>query len=370
MQIFGGKRSRVVDENPGPERSASDEEEPEFRDAGDKYRRRTVGLQQLSLPLMLSAIIVVFGISHPDTFLTMVTLRSISAEQGITVIMALSLVAPLASGTIDASIGGTMGLSMIVVAYAQAVMSLNPIIAVVLATLVGLLIGAVNALAVVRFQVHSFIATIAMSSILAGTVRWVSGGQDIVSGYSVVGSKTSGFSAAFLTFGRWKFLTISAPFYYMLAISILLAYFLRHRRTGRYLYAIGSNSEAARLAGVRNNRYIALGLILSGLTASFAGILLMARLGIGSVQAGPNYLLPAFAAVFLGATQSRTGTVNVIGTVFGVYMLATGVHGLQLLGAEHWVGNLFNGAALIVAVAISKRVQTTRGIDPGFQVRV
>ena len=94
---------------------------------------------------------------------------------------------------------------------------------------------------------------------------------------------------------------------------------------------------------------------LSGLVAAFAGVVLAAQLGSASPDVGGPYLLPAFSAVFLGATQVFPGRVNVPGTLIAIFLLATGVKGLQLAGAPGYVNDLFNGAALIIAVALAAR---------------
>jgi ribose transport system permease protein len=89
--------------------------------------------------------------------------------------------------------------------------------------------------------------------------------------------------------------------------------------------------------------------------AAFAGVVLAAKLGTGNPTSGPPYLLPAFSAVFLGATQIKAGRVNVLGTLIAIYLLATGVKGLQLAGAPVFLNDLFNGLALILAVALAAR---------------
>jgi ribose transport system permease protein len=106
---------------------------------------------------------------------------------------------------------------------------------------------------------------------------------------------------------------------------------------------------------VRVERLIFSSFVTSGTLAALAGVILAAQIGTADVSSGPPYLLPAFAAVFLGATQIRAGRVNVIGTLVAIFLLATGVTGLQLAGAPVYVEDLFNGAALIVAVALAVR---------------
>jgi ribose transport system permease protein len=214
---------------------------------------------------------------------------------------------------------------------------------VVVTLISGALIGAANGFSVVVLRVNSFIATLAMSSILAAIVTWISGGDQIV----------TGISAHFMAVGQNELFGLALPVFYMLALALVLYFVLEHTPFGRYLFAVGDNVEATRLAGIRTGRITFASLVVSGLLASLAGVVLCMRLGSASLDAGNPYLLPAFAAAFLGSTQLRPGRVNVWGTLLAVYLLATGVKGLQLAGAASWVEPLFNGTALLVAVAVA-----------------
>jgi ribose transport system permease protein len=146
----------------------------------------------------------------------------------------------------------------------------------------------------------------------------------------------------------------------MLAIALALWYVLERTPTGRRVYATGGNVNAARLAGVRTSRVIIVSLMTCGAIAAIAGILNSAQLATGDPTIGPGYLLPAYAAAFLGSTQFQGGRYNIWGTVVAVYVLAVGVKGLQLAGAPVWIPDLFNGVALILAVGMSKYQGTAR----------
>ena len=144
-------------------------------------------------------------------------------------------------------------------------------------------------------------------------------------------------------------------------LSFIAWWFLDHTPAGRYLYAIGGNVEAARLSGVRTNRWIWTSLTISGTVAGVAGVL-FASLSGPSLGFGQTLLLPAFAAVFLGSTQLSPGRFNVWGTLLAIFVLATGATGLQLLSGAQWVSDLFNGLALIgaVALAVNRQSRATR----------
>jgi ribose transport system permease protein len=142
--------------------------------------------------------------------------------------------------------------------------------------------------------------------------------------------------------------------YLMLAVGLVVWYVLERTPAGRRVYATGGSIEAARLTGVRTSTVIVLALCTCGLIAALCGVIVASRVGAGEPTTGPGYLLPAFSAAFLGSTQFRGGRFNVWGTIVAVYVLATGVKGLQLAGAPVWIPDLFNGVALLVAVGLAK----------------
>jgi ribose transport system permease protein len=311
--------------------------------------RVTLGLDRFSGLYVFAALIVVFGLWIPDLFLTTSNLRSIAGDQAVTAILAFGLIIPLAAGVFDLSIAGIMGFSSVVVMWGEN-HGHNAALSAMVAILAGTLIGVLNGFVVVKLNVDSFIATLGMGSVLAAGAYWVTNGQQIV----------TGISPSFIEFGTRQWLNIPAPVYYMAALALVLWFFLEFRPAGRYLYAVGGNLNAARLAGVRVNRVIFTALVAGGTIAGFAGVILAAKLGTGNPDSGPPYLLPAFTAVFLGATQiKRGGRVNVLGTLIAIFLLASGVKGLQLAGAPVYVNDLFNGLALIIAVALAARTKRT-----------
>jgi ribose transport system permease protein len=304
----------------------------------------TLGLDRFSGLYVWAVLIIVFAIWVPDTFLRVNTVTAILGDQAITAMLALGIIIPLAAGVFDLSFAGVAGASVAVTAWAQ-VEGYNPVVASLLALVVATAVGAINGFVVVGLKVNSFIATLGMSSLLLALTYWITDGKQIV----------SGFSDRFLELGTLQVLGIPLPFYVMLLLAAVVYVVIEYLPVGRYLYASGGNPVAARLAGVRVNRIVFGSLVTSSLVAGLAGVVLAARLGTASPDIGPSYLLPAFSAVFLGSTQIKPGRVNVIGTLLAIYLLATGVKGLQLAGAPVYVDDLFNGAALIIAVALAAR---------------
>ena len=293
-------------------------------------------------------LLIVFFSLTTDQFLTATTLRTVASEQAVTALLAMGLTIALAAGAFDLSVGAGMGFAGVVVARLMVDAELSPVFAVVLALLVMGIVGGINAVIVVKAKVTPIIATLGMGSILAAATFVVSDNQNII-----------GLPQGFRSIADRQIFSFPIPTVYVLVVAMVLWYLLEWTPFGRRLYATGGGEEVARLAGVRTSRYMSLAFVMAAVIAGAAGIIVTSRLGTGSPDVGPTYLLPAFAACFLGATQFRPGRFNIWGTLLAVYLLATGVKGLVYMGADFWVPDLFNGVALIVAVALSS-LQSSR----------
>jgi ribose transport system permease protein len=272
------------------------------------------------------------------------------SDQAVTAIASIGLMIAFACGAFDLSVGGVLGLGIVMVTWLQAQHDFSAWVAILATLLIGLVVGVANGLIVTVFKVNSFIATLAMASIMEAVIYGVSGGRQ------VVGS----ISPDFVRLGQSQPFGVPSPIFYMFGVAAIAWIVLEHTPVGRYIYAVGSSSEAARLSGVRTSRYLFGTLVASAFLATVAGVLFAAKIGSGSLTAGPPYLLPAFAAVLLGTTQVRPGRANVGGTIVAIFLVATGSKGLQLMGVPIWVSSLFNGAVLIVAVALSQLRSSNR----------
>jgi ribose transport system permease protein len=260
------------------------------------------------------------------------------------VILAMAAILPLAAGEFDLSIGATLGFSAILsITLSNAGVQLPVVIA--LTVIAGLVVGAVNAGLVVGIGVNAFIATLAASTVLAGINLFITQGTLLTLD-----------SASFGALTTIKVADVQIVLGYAVVASLVLYYLLEKTPFGRYLRATGMGRDAARLSGVRVNRYLAAAFVAAGGLAALGGVLLASRSGSAPPTIGPEFLLPAYAAAFLGATTIKPGYFNVWGTVVGVLLLAVGSNGLTLLGAQTWVTNVFNGVALMIAVSVSMLV--------------
>jgi ribose transport system permease protein len=200
----------------------------------------------------------------------------------------------------------------------------------------------INGFIVVKLRVGAFIATLGTATILEAVITIVSG--DVQPLTPVTKSWTD------LTQG--SVLGFQVVFFELIVLAIIVWWVLDHTPAGRYLFAVGGNPEAAGLAGIRVGRWTWTSLIAAAGIAGVAGVLYSSQTG-PSLTFGQELLLPAYAGVFLGSTQLYPGRFNVWGTMLAVFVIATGVDGMQLVTGVQWLNEMFNGVALIATVAFA-----------------
>jgi ribose transport system permease protein len=299
--------------------------------------------RRISAIYLWIAFVLLFGLLEPTTYLSSVTLQLIFSEGAVTCLLALAFLVPLTAGAYDLSVGALMSTSVAIGAWLQLHSSLPPALGAAIAVAACSAFGWVSGFVVVRLKVNSFIATLGISQVLFAIVLLVSGNRQLV----------AEFPDSWSSLALNKVAGIPLVDVYLLAIAALLWYVLEHTRIGRYLFATGGNSEAARLSGVPTDRMVWGSLVASGTIAGIAGVIYGMRVGTFDQTVGPGYLFPAVAAVFLGASQ-LSQRPNVWGTLIAYFALAFGIQGLALTSssAAVWSQPLFQGVALIVAVAI------------------
>jgi ribose transport system permease protein len=304
---------------------------------------RGLGVDRIGAVYVWLLICVVFAVWVPSEFANVATAKQILNANAITALAALAVIVPLATRTFDLSFAFTMTLSGVTAAHFVAVGT--PLaVAVLLGVLVGMAIGVINAFVVVTMRIDSFIGTLATGSLIQSFITMATGDTPI---------QDIKLSGGFAKIGQTDIHGITLPVFYAIGFAFAIWYLLEHTATGRRLYATGFNADAARLAGVRVERLRFMSLITSGLLSGVAGVVLASTLQSGSPSAGSPYLLPAFAAAFLGATQLKHGRFNAWGTIIAVLLLGTGTTGLGLASAPQWAANMFVGVVLIAALAVT-----------------
>ncbi|HYC81698.1 MAG TPA: ABC transporter permease [Solirubrobacterales bacterium] len=324
------------------------------RAAGDGRERRlrlpsaAEIISRYGLLVALLAVVVVFSVLRPETFFTTANLQTILGSQAVLLIVTIGLLLPLTAGEFDLSIAGTVTVSNVLIGYLNVTQGWPILAAVVAALLAGVLIGALNAFLVVFVDVQSFVATLGVGTLLLGAALAI---NNIAIG---------GISHSLVSVTTTQILGVQLVFYYGLALVLLVWFVLQYMPLGRYLFFVGSGRDVARLSGIRVDRIRAGALIASSLVAALGGVLLAGVLGSSDPNSGGNYLLPAFAGAFLGATAVSPGRFNAWGSFIAIYFLVTGISGLQLLGLSGWIEQVFYGASLVVAVSLSRLAERRR----------
>jgi len=340
------RRHRVVDER--VERTKKIDSRFDTRRSPIKWK--TFHPRNIGVVYLYVLIWAVFMVWVPDTWMTWLTHRSVLNQNAILVIVALGLLVPLSAGVFDLSVAGTVSASAVMVSWGMVEAQWPMGVAIAAALFVGLVVGNINGFLVVYIKIDSFIATLGMSSVLTAFAVWRSNNRSVLGFPETFKSLTSQFA-----FGLNKTVVFG------LVIGVALWFVLEHTALGRYLFATGGAREAARLAGVQTDRYIWGSLVASAMFASLAGVTLASQFGSTTAQSGSPYLLPAFAACFLGSTQFKR-RFNVWGAIVAVFVLQSGVKGLQLAGVgTTWIEALFFGLALIVAVGFSSYRKRVHG---------
>ncbi|MBY3197177.1 ABC transporter permease [Rhizobium laguerreae] len=303
------------------------------------------------LVILTVGLIVIFSILLPDTFPTVLNVRSIVSDKAIIALLSLAAMIPMASGRIDLTVGYGIVLWHILAISLQTAYGLPWPVAVVIVLALGVLTGCINGLLVEVAKIDSFIATLGTGTVLYALALWHTGGRQ------VVGVLPEGFYAlnGTMLFG----LPITG--FYVLLIAMCMWIVLEYLPIGRYLYAIGANPKAAALNGIPVRKFVIGAFVTSGLLAALTGVLLASKLRIGQASVGLEYLLPALVGAFLGSTTIKPGRVNVWGTLIGVIILAVGISGIQQFGGSFFVEPLFNGVTLLIAIGIAGYAQRKRG---------
>ncbi|WP_395103910.1 ABC transporter permease [Actinomadura sp. SCN-SB] len=326
---------------------------PAIPDGDDAVARRTARrrtslghiLGRWGLVVAVGLALLAFGLASPDTFLTADNMRSVLLQSSAPMILAVGLTILLVLGDFDLSIGSMLGLGG---ASAVALMALHHVpwqLALAAGLGLAVIVGLLNGVIVAYFGASSFVTTLAMGTVLVGVE------------FAFTDQKTiyEGVADTYLTLGQSApFWGINVQVWIAAGVAILVWLLLEHTEIGRFFHAIGGNPDAAYFSGIAVRRWRVLGFVLVAVAAAVAGILVTAQAGSSAPQAGITYLLPAYAAAFLGSTSLRPGQFNVPGTVIATVFLQIIQTGLQMLQLSTAYINVVQGAILIVAMLLSR----------------
>jgi ribose transport system permease protein len=309
-------------------------------------------LYRYGLLLAWLAVIVTFSLLEPTIFFTLGNFSTIFGSQAVLLMLAIATLFSLTVGEFDLSVTGSFGMSYVLLG----VLHINngwPIsAAIATALLSGVVIGLINAFFIVKVGVQSIVVTLGSGTLLIGISQAISP-QVLV-----------GVSEAFVSAIRFRVAEVSVAFWLAAFLTLITWYVYSFTPLGRYLFFVGSGREVSRLAGIKVDAIRAGALVTTATISAAAGVVLAGTLGSVDPTVANSYLLPAFAAAFLGATAVTPGRFNPIGTFIAVYFLVTGITGLQILGYSGWIESVFYGGSLVVAVVLSRLVAIRRTSRP------
>ncbi len=282
---------------------------------------------------------VVLAIWKGSLFYGKTNLLEILDQQSATMIIAVAGTMVLIGGGIDLSVGATYALCQ-VIATKMAITG-NPVLAIIAGVLIGVGVGAINGVIATFFRINSLIATLAMSFVITGAAALITNGNLIIA-YSALG---------FANFARTEFLDVTTAAWTMIGVVIVLAAVLSRTIAGRYMYAAGSNAEAARLAGVRVQWIKLVTFAISGGAAALGGILDASRvLSASSSNGGTTLTFTVLAGIVVGGTSILGGEGAIWRTVFGVLFIALIGNGFTLLAWNPLYEQITLGVILLLAV--------------------
>jgi ribose transport system permease protein len=325
---------------------------PPAIDAGTSTSSRAQRLvarvpESAALIVVLIGLIVFFSIKsqyffNRDNFINILIA---SAVVGIIACPATML---LIAGQFDLSVGGATAL--VTAVFTQSFVHGQPlIVSILIAIAVGVGVGALNGFLVTVIGINALITTIGTMGVMRAFAFITTNGQAI--GFN--GFTTLGISRPFLN--------IPWMVWIFFAVVIITITTMRSTTFGRSLYAIGANTTAARLAGIRTRKVIFLTFVLSGLAVGLTGLLLASQTGQGSGNAATGLEFSAVTAVVLGGASLAGGRGSIVGTILGVLVIGVVNNGIVLLGIESFWQDVVRGTLLIVAVAVDQlRLRLTR----------
>jgi ribose/xylose/arabinose/galactoside ABC-type transport system permease subunit len=249
---------------------------------------------------------------------------------------------------IDLSIGSLVALSGVVMAQVANHLPIGGAGLVLVTLLAGLAIGAaagwINALPVVKLNLPPFITTFAMLEVTLGLAYIFSGGQPVAVNNPI-----------FSTIGTGAVFGLPVPVIWMIVVVAIASVLLTRTRFGRYVFALGGNEEAARLAGIPTARIKTIVYMISGMCAAIVGFLYMARFSSGSPDTGTHdELLEAIAAVVVGGTSLMGGQGSILGTFFGALLIGLLYNAMNLIHVDSYLQKVVLGVVILLAVVLDE----------------
>jgi simple sugar transport system permease protein len=304
--------------------------------------------------LTIAILLVAFSASMPF-FRTLSNMITIIRAVCIVTIVAIGMTFALTVNGIDLSVGSAATMSNTVcmtffIWFSMGATMPGTLLAILLTLVISLSIAAINGFLIVKLKIFDMLATLATMFMFEGVAMTYAGGGAINERMvKPDGTTATGTVPVFLrTMGREPWIIII-----MLVLVLLAFLFLTYTKHGRYMYAVGSNIEAARLSGINVQKYRIVAYIFSAILASIGGILVGARVGNAQINSGSPYLMGAVAAAHIGISVAGIGRPNAFGTLAGAFLIGVLENGLIMASVPYYTVNIFKGLVLAIALALN-----------------
>ncbi len=310
-------------------------------------------LRALGPFLGLAVVIVFFAIisGNPGRYLSANNIRIVLTQTVIVALGAIGMTVIIISGGIDLSVGSVIALTGVSAAIALKA-GWPPFAALLLAVIVGGVVGLINGLVITRLKVVPFIATLGMLGVARGVAKWVADQQTVNIPRTWLNELATSFPAH-------PWMLFAPGVWIAILLAILMAVVLRRTIFGRYVFAIGSNEGAARACGIRTDRLKVWIYTVGGLFFGLAGLVQMSRLRQGDPTVAIGVELDIIASVVIGGGSLNGGEGSILGSMIGALIMAFLRNGCQLMGWPNYIQEIIIGVIIVVAVAID-RVRAAR----------
>lgn len=302
-------------------------------------------LSRYGIYIAFLAMCILFSIMNP-LFLTPGNIINIVRQVSFNAILAMGMLMVIITGGIDLSVGSVIALASVITA--SFVRQAAPILPVPVAVLVGLAIGALcgmfNGILITKGKLAPFIVTMVSMTMARGAAQLFTKGRPV-----------TGLAESYDYLGAGFIAGIPVPIYILVLIVLITHFILTYTRTGRYIYAVGGNEQAAVASGLKVDRMKLFVYTFSGIMAALVGVILSARLNSASPILGDGYELDAIAAVVIGGASMNGGKGKVIGTVVGALIIGTISNGLDILNVSSYWQQIIKGIIILTAVLLDKK---------------
>jgi ribose/xylose/arabinose/galactoside ABC-type transport system permease subunit len=312
-----------------------------------KDRRPKLSMERAGLVIAIVVLSTIFGAINPN-FFSYVNITNVMRQVSVLAIVSVGQTLAIMLAGIDLSVGSILG--FISVFGATQILNYGILPGSLIALAAAAAIGAFQGYWIARFKIPAFIVTLGGLSFLRGAAYVYSNGMPV-----------PGLPAEFLLLGSGSFMGIPVPAIIAFCVYVVFHFLLTRTRTGRYLYAIGGNEEAAVLSGIKVARYKIFAYCMSGLLSGVAAIILTSRVVSGQPTLGEAFELQAIAATIIGGTSFAGGEGTLIGTFLGVVLMAIIGNGLNLIRVSSFIQMMVLGAIIVFAVTFDTMQRKKRG---------